>query len=435
MAVVVTDAGPGTAGIDTSGLAPDDARFVEIFTGRWPADLYGFYRHLRDTDPVHRCGFGPVWVVTRYDDIYALVRDRRFGKGELTADQLDLTFLEDRPSPHPHDRTSMVFLNPPEYTLQRALISRAFTPKRVEEIRPEIEAHVDRLLDAVAERGEVDALEDFAFELPMAVIGDLVGLPDDLRHRFKQLVPQNGMFMEPGATPAQIEAAARARIEMFTTFGQLVYDRKRAPRDDLVTGLIEAREGDARLGRREIIGVLILLLGAGFETTMNMIGNGLYTLLRHPEQLALLQADPSLVPSAVEEMLRYESITQMIGRMALEDAEVAGVPIPAGHHVFAFLGSANRDDRHFVDPDRFDVRRTPNDHLAFSGGVRYCLGASLARIELTVLFERLVRRFPVIELVDPDPGWQPRVIVHGLRSVRIRVGEPSPAVVGPAATE
>ena len=416
------DAAVARPTVDVSGLNLADATFVQLFTGIWPADLYGFYAEMRAERPVHRCEFGPMWVVTRYDDVQGVVRDRRFGKGEITAAELDLAFFDDRPSPNPHDGTSMVFLNPPEYTLQRALISRAFTPKRVDQLRGFVEHHVDALLDGVAEQGEVDVLESFAFDLPVHVIGELVGVPDEMRDRFKVLVPENGMFMEPGASAAQIERAAASRIEMFTAFGQLVYDRKREPRDDLITALIEAREGDERLRRRDLIGILLLLFGAGFETTMNMIGNGLYTLLRHPEQLARLQADPSLVPSAVEEMLRFESITQMIGRMALEDAEIGGVTIPKGEHVFPMLGSANRDPARFPDADRFDVGRTPNEHLAFSGGIRYCLGASLARMELNVLFERLIARFPTMELLEDAPPWQPRVIVRGLERLPVRFG-------------
>ncbi len=387
---------------------------LQIIRGERADDLYATYRHLRAVAPVVR--FNNIRATTRYADCLEVMRDRAFGKGSGQA--FDLPGFERRQELDLEMIPSLLFLNPPDHTRLRGLVSRAFTPRRVQALTPMAEAVTDAMLDDLAERGAggrpVDLMATFAFSLPIHVIGGLVGVPEADHDRFRTLVPAGSRWIEPGATDDEVVAGKAAALEMITYFGDLLRERRACPADDLFSALIEVRDDDgARLSRRELIINTIQLFSAGFHTTQNMIGNGVRTLLEHPAELARLRADPGLLPTAVEELLRFETTTQAIGRVALEPTTVAGEPVAAGDWVLAFIGAANRDPAVFPDPDRLDLARRPNDHLSFSSGIRYCLGASLARMELGVAFDRLFRRFPDLALAEDAPPWRDGMLVRG----------------------
>jgi len=401
---------------------PDHAgdTLLSILQGRRADDLYDAYAHLRATAPLFR--YRNIWAVTRYADCQAVMRDRVLGKGSGQA--FDLPGFERREELDLSAIPSLLFLNPPDHTRLRRLVSRAFTPRRVEALRPIVDRAVATLLDELAEQGSdggsVDLMETLAFQLPIQVIGDLIGVPAGDRELFRRLVPMGSKWIEPGATEVEVKEGRDAALTMITYFGDLLRERRNAPQDDLFTALIEVRDDDGtKLSRRELIINTIQLFSAGFHTTQNMIGNGLWALLDHPDAFAALGADPSILPLAVEELLRFDTVTQAIGRMALEPTTIGGQPIAEGEWVLAFLGSANRDPAAFDEPDVLRLTRTPNDHLSFSAGVRHCLGASLARMELGLVFGAVAARFPGMTLARV-PTRREGMLVRGPARLEVR---------------
>jgi cytochrome P450 len=316
---------------------------------------------------------------------------------------------------------SMLFADPPDHTRLRRLVSRAFTPQRVEALRPAVQAMVDDLLDSMAERAEVDVIESLAFPLPVTVIGELLGVPPPDRAGFQPLVAVGVAALDPTADTAAIERAIVVQDQMAEYFAGLVAERRRHPADDLLSGLVTARdEGDA-LGDDEVIGTAILLFAAGFETTTNLIGNGLMALLSQPDQLERWRADPSLGRSAVEELLRWDSPVQLNGRTALVRAEVAGQVLEPGDFVTVLAAGANHDPSHFADPDVLDVGRADNVPLSFGSGIHHCLGAALARVEGEVVFNSLLGRFRTIELTGDEPVRKPTLVLRGLATLPVRL--------------
>jgi cytochrome P450 len=403
------------------------------------AEPYEHYRRLREGAPVHRAGFAPVWCCTRYDDCREALRDPHMVQPgtELPGDPDPDDPSEDDPGAvavfgprrridDPIASRSLLRLNPPDHTRLRGLVSRGFTPRRVEALRPAVEALTDRLLDDLEEAGEVDLLDALGFPLPVQVIGELVGVPAADRDRFRSLVRAAANALEPGITDEEWVAAGEASSEMQAYFTELIAERRRTPRDDLASALVAVQRestvegGEAALTDEEMIATLILIFAAGFETTTNLIGNGVHTLLHHPDELARLRGDPSLDAAAVEEILRYQSPVQMDGRRAATDTVVGGRPVAAGEWVLTFLGAANRDPARFEDPERFHIRERPTPVLSFATGIHYCLGASLARLEGQVVFRRLLDRFGTIELTA-EPTWRNTFILRGLDGLPVRV--------------
>ena len=372
-------------------------------------DPYPRLRELRETAPVHKLGFADYWVLTRFGDCRAVLRDPRMGQPE--------------PGDHPPElvpgaarnrggERSLLFLNPPDHTRLRSLVSRAFTPRRVQSLRASIEAMTDELLGGLAAAGGGDLIDALAFPLPANVISELVGVPRRDRDWLRPLFADLASTLEPGPLedPERVEASReRVRAYLF----DLIEVRRADPGDDLLSGLIAASDGEDRLTRQEVMLTVSLIYAAGFETTTNLIGNMVLTLLRHPDQLARLRADRSLTPTAVEEVLRYEPPVQVDGRYAFEDVEVGGQTIPAGHAVMTLLGAANRDPAAVADPERFDIGRATVPMLSFSSGIHHCLGASLARMEGQVVLERLLDRFPTWELLEENPPFKPRLTLRG----------------------
>lgn len=317
--------------------------------------------------------------------------------------------------------TWMLFNDPPRHTRLRKLASVAFKPKVVEALRDRIGQVTDALLDEVAGKGEFDLMGALAQPLPVRVICDVLGLPPEDFGATKAWSDALAIIVEPVTRRAQREAANRAAEEMVAYLrGHLRRHREGRIDDDLLGALIRAQDEDGAISEDELLGNLVLLFIAGHETTTNLIGNGMLTLLRHPGQLSRLRADPALMQTAVEEMLRFEGSVNVIARHTVEPYAVGDTLIPAGETIFLLASAANRDPAAFTDPDRFDVARSPNPHISFGAGIHYCIGAPLARLEAQVAFARLLERFPELSLADGAPRWRPLINLRGLEALHLR---------------
>ena len=383
-------------------------------------DPYPSYERLRTTDPMHVTPFG-AFVASRHAEASLVLRDKRFGK-----DFVDRTVRRYGPQimEEPVFRSMqhwMLQQDPPDHARLRGLVVKAFTARRVEDMRPRIQQIVDETLDRVVARGHMDLIEDFAFRLPVTIICDMLGIPEDHREVFYTSSRNGGRLLDPvPLSPAEIKEANEGNEAARLYFQQLFELRRRSPGDDLTTQLVQAEEDGSKLSNEELTANIILLFGAGHETTVNLIGNGLLALHRNPDQLALLKANPNLMTNAVEEFLRYDSSVQLTGRVALEDIDdLGGKKIPKGESVLCLLGSANRDPAVYPDrPDRLDVTRPNVRPLSFGGGIHFCLGAQLARIEAEVAIATLLRRLPELRLDDAaNPEWRPTFVLRGLKTL------------------
>lgn len=385
------------------------------------ADPYPFYHRLRAAVPVWQSPLG-MWIVTRYEDVAAFLKDRRYGKdyvGNITRLYGPEGMAE--PARASLGRTMLV-LDPPDHTRLRGLVTKAFTARRVEEMRPRIARIVDELIDRVAGQGRMDVIADFAHRLPIIVICDMLGIPEADQEQFFERSRVNGRLIDPvPMSRAELDVANANTLETNAYFESLFERRRRAPRDDLTTLLVQAEEQGDRLTSEELTANVGLLFAAGHETTANLIGNGLLALHRNPDQWAMLKADPGLIPNAMEELLRYDSSVQMTGRSTTEAVELGGVAIPAGQSVVAFLGAANRDPAVYEAPDRLDITRRDIRPLSFGGGIHHCLGAQLTRIEAQEAFAGLIRRLPGLELPEKDaPSWRRSFTLRGLTRLEAR---------------
>lgn len=380
-------------------------------------DPYPVYRRLRTEDPIHQSPFG-VRVMSRYADCVAILRDRRWSSDARNSSygsfEPDLDLLGDaRP---------FLFLDPPDHTRLRGLVSKAFTPRVVEGLRPRIQEIVDELLDRAAGDGQMEVIQDLAYPLPVTVISELLGVPAEDHKVFRGWSHDLARSLDPQPSPsAQALDRLKGAIASFDDYFQrLIADRRRHPKGDLLSSLVEVEQQGDRLTEAELLATSRLLLVAGHETTVNLIGNGTLALLRHPDELRKLRDDPSLARSAVEEVLRYDPPVQLTGRIALEDIEVAGVTIPKGRGVILLLGAANRDPDQFADPERFDITRDDDSHLAFGFGIHFCLGAPLARLEGQIALSSLVRRMDGLQLRTEAPEYKENIVLRGLRCLSVQ---------------
>ncbi|KYH01152.1 cytochrome P450 [Bradyrhizobium sp. DOA1] len=380
-------------------------------------DPYPHYERLRTLDPVHLTPFGQ-FVTSRHADVSLVLRDKRFGKDFVERSKRR---YGDKIMDEPVFRSMghwMLQADPPDHTRLRGLVVKAFTARRVEDMRPRIQEIVDQTIDAVIERGHMDLIEDFAFRLPVTIICDMLGIPEEHRETFYKSSRDGGRLLDPvPLSPEEIRKGNEGNLMAEMYFQQLFELRRKNPGDDLITQLVQAEEDGNKLTNEELTANIILLFGAGHETTVNLIGNGLLALHRNPDQLALLKARPELMPGAIEEFLRYDSSVQMTGRVALEDIDdLDGVRIPKGETVLCLLGSANRDPAVYPDrPDRLDVTRQNVKPLSFGGGIHFCLGAQLARIEAEIAIATLLRRLPDLRIDDVEnPQWRPTFVLRGL---------------------
>ncbi|CAN5633414.1 cytochrome P450 [soil metagenome] len=402
-----------TAG--TSSVDPNALLFEILMTPEGKADPYPRYAALHEHAPVFESAMGGL-VVTRYDDCSAVLRDGRFGKFEG-----DIGPNEGRLTEHQRERMnadsrvrgrSMLFLNPPDHTRLRGLVSKAFTPRTVEALRPHIARLTDELLDGFAE--QEDVMSALAFPLPATVIGEMLGVPEGDRPMFQPLVRAATKSLDFTMTDDEFDAAMAASDTMNAYFEGLVAERRKAPQGDLLSALIAARDERDRLTEDEIIATAILLFAAGFETTTNLIGNGLFALLRNPDQLQRLRDDPGLLRPGVEELLRWDSPVQIDGRLALEAAEVAGRDVPKDTFVITMISAGNHDPTHYTEPGRLDVGRDEGPCISFAAGIHYCLGAALARLEGQVVLDRLLSHFSSMELADHGPAYRDSFTLRGL---------------------
>jgi cytochrome P450 len=390
---------------------------------RLRSNPYDVYRELREGAPVFWQPLMQTWVLSRYDDNLAALRDHAsFSSERLRAKNALVQQMESyRLSSGPLGTTpTMLSIDPPAHTRMRHLVNKAFTPRVVERIRPHVAEIADELLDALPDPGSLDVVNDLAIPLPTIVIAEVLGVPPSDRARFKSWSTDVANSLGgPFQPPEVLERARVSSIEIADYFRDQIAQRRRSPREDLLSALCAAEEQGDLLSENELIATCILLLVAGNETTTNLIGNGMLALLRNPEQRRRLQADPSLIESAVDEMLRYEGSVQMTSRVVDHDLEFRGQRFEEGQVVLLLLAAANRDPEQFPEPDRFDVARKPNRHLAFGQGIHYCLGAPLAVAEAQIAFQTLLRRLPEPEAAFEAPEWGASFILRGLKSLPV----------------
>src|ERR1700709_2209488 len=379
---------------------------------------YPHYQRMRTTDPVHVTSFGS-YVTSRHAEASLVIRDKRFGKDfvERTIRRYGPKIMDE-----PVFRSMshwMLQQDPPDHTRLRGLVVKAFTARRVEDMRPRIQHIVDETLDRIIPQGKMDLIEDYAYRLPVTIICDMLGIPEEHREVFYAGSRDGGRLLDPvPLSPDEIKQGNASNALAAMYFQQLFELRRKTPGDDLITQLVQDEEDGSKLSNEELTANIILLFGAGHETTVNLIGNGLLALHRNPEQLALLKANPALLTNAIEEFLRYDSSVQMTGRVALEEIDdLGGKKIPKGETVLCLLGSANRDPAVYPDrPDRLDVARPNGRPLSFGGGTPFFLGAQLARIEAEVAIATLLRRLPDLKLDNAEnPEWRPTFVLRGLK--------------------
>ncbi|MGW7331702.1 cytochrome P450 family protein [Streptomyces sp. NPDC054840] len=372
-----------------------------------PQDVH---QYLRDTEPVQRITGDtgqPAWLVTRYDDVRSALADPRLSLDKTNAAQGSYRGL----SLPPALDANLLNMDPPDHTRMRKLVSRAFTPRRVEALRAPIRRTADRLLDALGTEGRTDLIASYAAPLPIAVICDLLGIPDDHRRDFRAWTNE---LIAPD--PSRPQAAKQAIGAMLAFFTELIAHKRRHPADDLLSDLIAVRDSDGdRLSEDELTSLAFLILGAGYENTVQLIGNAVHTLLTHPEHLARLRLEPSKLPEAVEELARYEGpVLLAIRRFPTEDVTIGGVTIPAGETVLLSPAAANRDPARFSHPDRIDFDRDTSGHLALGHGIHYCLGAPLARAEAEIALAALLDRFGSLALAESESQWRRSLRSRGL---------------------
>lgn len=413
----------GVAGAATPFVSPVDLGFDPSDPG-FIADPYPVFSRLRDEQPVIWNPDSRQWLISRHADVDRLLRDRRLGRTYLHQASHAEFGRPNPPAWHAPFRelndAGMLDREPPDHTRLRRLVLRAFTPRTVEAMRPRIEAIVNGLIDGFAGAGEVDLIADFLEPLPVTVIAELLGIPETDRHLLRPWSADICLMYELNPPDESAHTAVAASLEFSTYLRELLAERRAHPGDDLISGLAAVVDDGDALTEQELIGTCVLLLNAGHEASVNGAGNGWWTLFRHPDALARLRADPGLLPTAIVELLRYDTPLPLFERWVLEPIEVGGFSIPRGAEVALLFGSANRDPAAFERADVLDLARDPNPSLSFGAGIHYCLGAPLAKLELGIAFGTLLRRVPRLELVD-TPRWKPTFVLRGLEALRVRV--------------
>ncbi|HCA88261.1 MAG TPA: cytochrome P450 [Streptomyces sp.] len=410
-----------------AAAADSSASAFDPWSPAFVADPYPAYAALRERGRAH--WFEPTgqWLIPHHEDVTRLLRDRRLGRRYVHR----FTHEEFGQSPPPPGQEPFHVLNdhgllelePPDHTRIRRLVYRAFTPRMVRQLVPTVERLAAELVEELCEAGGGDLVALLAEPLPVAVIAEMLGVPRTDRGLLRPWSAAIVGMFEMNPDEGTSRRAVRAAVDFSGYLRELIAARRAEPADDLISALIAVHdEDDDRLTEQEMISTCVLLLNAGHEATVNATANGWRALFRAPDQLAALRADPqALLPTAVEELLRYDTPLQMFTRWVLDDIEVGGTAVPRGSEVALLFGSANRDPARFASPDRLDLARTDNPHLAFGAGIHFCLGAPLARIELTASFSALLRRAPDLRPTAAEPEWRPGYVIRGLRELRVEV--------------
>jgi cytochrome P450 len=399
------------------GYDPWDPGFV--------ADPYPALGRLRETAPVAFDERTSQWLISRHADVNALLRDRRLGRSYLHVASHEAWGR----TPPPAEQApfwdllnvQMIDMEPPDHTRLRRLVTKAFTPRTVEALRPRIEDIVGIVVEHARGLGEFDLIADLLELVPVTVIAELLGIPEADRHLLRPWSADMTLMFELNPSPEMQRRATAASAAFGAYLRDLVRERRRQPGDDLMSELAAVLEaGGDRLTEDELIGTAVLLLNAGHEASVNGAANSWWALFRHPEALAALRADPALVPTAIEELLRYDTPAPMFERWVLEDIEVGGVRIARGQELALQFAAANRDPAAFDRPDAIVLDRSPNPYLSFGAGIHYCLGAPLAKVEFDILFRRMLADLPTLRLAR-EPHWKPRFILRGLDALAVAV--------------
>ena len=398
--------------------------FDDVFlTPEFFADPYPFYHQLRNEEPVFWSERLNAWLLTRYDDGLAALSDKRLGSaGRIEAILARLpSGTQARFQPLlEHMNAMMAFTDPPDHTRLRRLVGRAFTPRAAAQLQDQIQTVVDELLDAIDDRTEVDLVGEFAFHLPAIVICEMLGIPREHRNEVKRWADNVVKFVSGGAITEDNAQRAQESVLAATDYLLDLADNRRLhPRDDVMSSLVEATDYGDRLSGLELVAMCVLLFFAGFETTEGLIGNGLLALMDHPDQMARLQADIELINPAVEEFLRYNNSVQRQSRVAREDFMIGDKLIKRGDYVAIFIGAANRDPDQFPEPDRLDIARDPNRHVAFGHGIHSCLGGPLARVEGQIAISTILQRYPNIRPLTSELEWEHLVAIRKLKALPV----------------
>ncbi|MCW7942700.1 cytochrome P450 [Streptomyces hygroscopicus] len=396
---------------------PWDAAFL--------ADPYPAYAELRALGRVHYYEPTDQWLVPHHADVSALLRDRRLGRAyqhRFTHEDFGRTAPPPEHEPfHTLNDHGMLDLEPPDHTRIRRLVSKAFTPRTVERLKPYVRTLAGDLVSGLVEAGGGDLLTDVAEPLPVAVIAEMLGIPEADRAQLRPWSADICGMYELNPSQETARKAVRASVEFSAYLRELIEQRRREPGEDLVSGLIAAYDEGDRLTEQEMISTCVLLLNAGHEATVNATVNGWWALFRHPDQLAALRADHSLVPSAVEELMRYDTPLQLFERWVLDDIEIDGTVVPRGAEIAMLFGSANHDPAVFAAPEELDLTRGDNPHISFSAGIHYCIGAPLARIELASSMTALLEKAPTLRLAA-EPERKPNFVIRGLEGLAVEMG-------------
>lgn len=391
--------------------------YVNIASSEFKANPFPFYAQLRSEAPVYQTTLPDrrdVWLVTRYDDVVAVLKDDRFSKDKINARRPP--WLPGMLKPL---LRNMLDVDVPDHTRLRGLVQKVFTVRLIENLRERIQDLADELLNQTQAEGRMDLVRDYAITIPTTIIAEMLGVPTEDRHKFHRW---SSTAISSTASRWGMVFALPNVVAFLRYVRALVKSRRANPKDDLVTALVQAEEAGDQLSEDELVAMIFLLLVAGHETTVNLIGNGMLALLESPEQMSKLRDNPLLIKTSVEELLRYNGpLETATERYARTDTTVAGVIIPRGELVLAVLASANRDERQFKDADRLDLGREPNPHVAFGFGIHYCLGASLARLEGQIAIATLLRRIPNLKLsIPPDTlRWRRGLVLRGLESLPV----------------
>src|SRR6266496_691690 len=395
---------------------------TQVLSPEYLANPYPLYHQLRAQDPVLWDEQVTAWVLTRYNDVAAVLRDPRFSAARMSIgtewipEELQAKLVP----PVRAVMRQILFLDPPDHTRLRGLVVKAFTPRVVESLRPRIQAIVDDLLDAVQPSGRINFIQDFAYPLPAIVIAEMLGVPPEDRHLFIKWTNDFARLLDGfEMTFEDVIQALSGVSEFMDYFRAIIKQRRTEPRDDLLQAMITAEEQGDKLTEEELLGNCVLLLAAGHGTTTHLLGNGMLALLRNPEQLELWKKHPELASSAVVELLRYDSPVLLTSRHPKEDMEIGGKQISEGQEVILGLGAANHDPAQFSNPDQLDLSRPESRHMAFGLGVHFCLGAPLARLEAEIAFNTLLRRLQTPHLATEEMEWMPSIVFRGQREMPI----------------